>query len=125
MFTQAGPKYGVIAEPTQLVPVYAHKGGCQITVTAYGQAAHTSTDAGYSANFQLAPFLAEMAELAPRLRSDPRFYARTPGELLAIAAILVCGLFVMVDIGRPERFWHILPLLGTPNLCCEGALCLA
>lgn len=67
------PAYGVVAEPTQLRPVYAHKGGIKIKVRAFGRAAHTSTDAGYSANFQLAPFLAEMAELAPRFHSDPRF----------------------------------------------------
>lgn len=34
------------------------------------------------------------------------------GELLAIAAIVVCGLFVMVDIGHPDRFWHLIPGLG-------------
>jgi molybdopterin-containing oxidoreductase family membrane subunit len=31
------------------------------------------------------------------------------GELLAVAAITMCLLFVMVDMGHPERFWHILP----------------
>ena len=38
------------------------------------------------------------------------------GELLAVAAISMCGLFVFVDIGRPERFWHLLPPLGTLNV---------
>ncbi|MDA0322087.1 MAG: polysulfide reductase NrfD [Verrucomicrobia bacterium] len=38
------------------------------------------------------------------------------GELLAIAAILMCLLFVLVDMGHPERFWHLIPFLGTPNL---------
>ncbi len=37
------------------------------------------------------------------------------GELLAISAILMCMLFVMADIGRPERFWHLVPLLGYLN----------
>lgn len=37
------------------------------------------------------------------------------GELLAVAAISMCLLFVMVDMGRPDRFWHILPLLGNMN----------
>lgn len=73
LFLNDGPKYGVIAEPTQLIPVYAHKGGCQITVTAHGQAAHTSTDSGVSANFLIAPFMAEMAELAQRLKAEERF----------------------------------------------------
>jgi molybdopterin-containing oxidoreductase family membrane subunit len=34
------------------------------------------------------------------------------GELLAIAAIVMCLLFVLVDMGRPDRFWHIIPGLG-------------
>ncbi|MFY9341813.1 MAG: NrfD/PsrC family molybdoenzyme membrane anchor subunit, partial [Planctomycetota bacterium] len=38
------------------------------------------------------------------------------GELLAIAAIVMCGLFVTVDIGHPERFWHLIPGLGLLNL---------
>ena len=37
------------------------------------------------------------------------------GELLAISAILMCLLFVVVDIGRPDRFWHILPVVGHLN----------
>lgn len=31
------------------------------------------------------------------------------GEILAITAIIMCLLFVTVDLGRPERAWHILP----------------
>ena len=37
------------------------------------------------------------------------------GELLAISAITMCLLFILVDMGRPDRFLHIAPLLGTPN----------
>ena len=37
------------------------------------------------------------------------------GELLAIAAIIMCHLFVTVDLGRPERFWHMVPLIGKFN----------
>ena len=37
------------------------------------------------------------------------------GELLAVSAILICLLFVMVDLGRPERFWHLIPLIGRLN----------
>ena len=37
------------------------------------------------------------------------------GELLAIAAITVCLLFITVDLGRPDRFWHIIPGLGRFN----------
>ncbi len=34
------------------------------------------------------------------------------GELLAIAAIIVCLCFVVADLGRPDRFWHMLPGIG-------------
>jgi molybdopterin-containing oxidoreductase family membrane subunit len=37
------------------------------------------------------------------------------GELLAISAITMCLLFVLVDMGRPDRFLHIMPLVGSPN----------
>ena len=37
------------------------------------------------------------------------------GELVAIAAISVCLLFITVDLGRPDRFWHIIPGLGRFN----------
>lgn len=37
------------------------------------------------------------------------------GEILAIAAISMCIMFIMVDIGRPDRVWHILPFFGTMN----------
>jgi Ni/Fe-hydrogenase subunit HybB-like protein len=38
------------------------------------------------------------------------------GELLAVSAIVMCMLFVMVDIGHPERFWHLIPPWGHLNL---------
>jgi Ni/Fe-hydrogenase subunit HybB-like protein len=37
------------------------------------------------------------------------------GELLAICAVIMCISFIVVDIGNPLRFWHMLPLLGTMN----------
>ena len=37
------------------------------------------------------------------------------GELLAICAIIMAMLFVTVDIGRPDRVWHLIPLLGRMN----------
>ena len=37
------------------------------------------------------------------------------GELLAVSAIIMALLFVIVDIGRPERFWHLLPPWGRLN----------
>jgi Ni/Fe-hydrogenase subunit HybB-like protein len=37
------------------------------------------------------------------------------GELLAIAAIVMSLAFVVVDLGRPDRFWHLIPGLGEFN----------
>ncbi|MCY1721000.1 polysulfide reductase NrfD [Prolixibacteraceae bacterium Z1-6] len=37
------------------------------------------------------------------------------GELLAVCAVIMCIAFIVVDIGNPMRFWHMLPLVGTMN----------
>ena len=38
------------------------------------------------------------------------------GELLAISAIIMCLLFILVDMGHPERFWHMIPGIGKLRL---------
>lgn len=37
------------------------------------------------------------------------------GEAVAIAAILMSTLSVVVDLGRPDRFWHLIPGIGKFN----------
>jgi molybdopterin-containing oxidoreductase family membrane subunit len=37
------------------------------------------------------------------------------GEGIAVAAVIMCILFVTVDLGRPDRLWHMIPLLGRLN----------
>lgn len=37
------------------------------------------------------------------------------GELLAVTAVIMAILFVLVDVGRPDRLWHLLPGLGKMN----------
>lgn len=37
------------------------------------------------------------------------------GEILAISALLMSMLFVLLDIGRPDRIWHLVPFIGTLN----------
>jgi molybdopterin-containing oxidoreductase family membrane subunit len=37
------------------------------------------------------------------------------GEGMAVAAVTMAMLFVTVDLGRPERIWHAIPLLGEFN----------
>jgi Ni/Fe-hydrogenase subunit HybB-like protein len=38
------------------------------------------------------------------------------GELLAVCAITTCLMFIMTDVGRPERLWHLTPVMGILNL---------
>lgn len=37
------------------------------------------------------------------------------GEMLAIAAVIMCLLFVLAHMGRPDRIWHLLPVIGIFN----------
>ena len=37
------------------------------------------------------------------------------GEILAVAAIVMSTLSVLVDMGRPDRFWHLIPGIGRFN----------
>ena len=67
----------LVAEPTGLVPVRGHRASVNITATATGVQAHSSTGKGRNANWDLIPFLAEMRTLWQRLRDDPAF--RDPG----------------------------------------------
>ena len=31
---------------------------------------------------------------------------------MAVVAVVLCGLFLLVDLGHPERFWHLIPVVG-------------
>lgn len=122
---QSWPENGVVAEPTSLVPIRAHKGVAKIFVTARGKAAHTSTDKGFSANFLIAPFLAEMTTLSDFFKTDERFmnhgfHPPTNGFNMVIddggcnpnvtAAKTVCtiSLRIMPEAGRDEAIGMIL-----------------
>lgn len=37
------------------------------------------------------------------------------GEGIAVAAVIMCMMFVTVDMGRPDRLWHMIPYLGRFN----------
>jgi molybdopterin-containing oxidoreductase family membrane subunit len=37
------------------------------------------------------------------------------GELFAASSIVMAILFVMVDLGRLDRFWHMIPFIGSMN----------
>jgi protein NrfD len=50
-------------------------------------------------------FIATLIDLFGRV--EDRELAR-PGYWIAFPLIALCGLFLTVDLGRPERFWHML-----------------
>jgi len=70
----------------------------------------------YIANFT---FLVGMAAAAVMLVIPVYVYKKEDlhdlvifGELFAVSAILMCLAFVTVDLGRPDRFWHLIPGIG-------------
>jgi Ni/Fe-hydrogenase subunit HybB-like protein len=38
------------------------------------------------------------------------------GEMLAISAVLMCMLFIISHMGRPDRLWHMIPIIGIYNI---------
>ncbi len=38
------------------------------------------------------------------------------GEMVAIAAVTMCNVFVLSHMGRPERLWHLFPIIGIYNV---------
>jgi len=73
----------------------------------------------YIANFT---FLVGVAAAAVLLVIPAYLYHFKPikeivlfGEMVAISAVIMCILFIMVDLGQPLRVWHLLPLIGTMN----------
>ena len=95
---------------------YAHQVGAGLAVTAMRDQVSWGF---YIGNFT---FLVGVAAAAVVLVIPAYVYDWKPirqivvyGELLAVSAIVMCLLFVFVDIGRPDRFWHLLPPLGHLN----------
>ncbi len=37
------------------------------------------------------------------------------GEAMAVAAVTMAMMFVMADLGRPDRIWHMIPVIGRFN----------
>ncbi len=73
----------------------------------------------YIANFT---YLVGMAAAAVLLVIPSYIYSFKPikeivvlGELFAASSIVMAILFVMVDLGRLDRFWHMTPFIGLMN----------
>jgi len=89
----------------------------------YGLAVTNMTDqvswGAYIANFT---FLVGLAAAGVMVVIPAYLYKNEPfkkivwiGEFLAIAAVLMCMLFVTADLGHPERAWHLIPFIGRLN----------
>ena len=37
------------------------------------------------------------------------------GEMVAIFAVVICTLFIILHVGRPDRIWHMMPYIGVFN----------
>ncbi len=73
----------------------------------------------YIANFT---FLVGVAAAAVVLVIPAYLYNYEPikdiallGEIMAVSAVSMCLLFVTIDMGSPERFWHLIPKIGLFN----------
>lgn len=63
-----GDTVGIVGEPTRLGVFHSHKGAQRLAIRARGRSAHTSTNQGLNANYQLIPALPEL--LAIREESE-------------------------------------------------------
>ena len=68
-----GDTLGIVGEPTQLGVYHAHKGGQRLAVRARGRSAHTSTNEGINANYQLIPALTELLAIREESETNPKY----------------------------------------------------
>ncbi len=88
-----------------------------------GMAATAMTDqvpwGAYIANFSYTVGLASAALVLVALSYLRRDHQAADlvivGQVMAIAALTMGMLFVVVDIGRPDRAWHLIPAIGRFN----------
>ncbi len=95
---------------------YAHQLDRGLGVTALSDAIPWGT---YIANFTyltgIAGAIALLMVLAYAYRDEQLRTIVVLTELLAVAVVPMTLLFVLVDLGRPERAWHLLPMIGRFN----------
>lgn len=116
--TEGGPRfYAWMTLLTAVALVGVHAWATQVRdgMALTGMTDHVSWGL-YIANFTFMVGLAAgavMMVIPAYLYHDRRMHdVVIVGELLAIAAIAMCLLFVVADLGRPDRFWHMMPGLG-------------
>ncbi|MBK1711759.1 sulfate reduction electron transfer complex DsrMKJOP subunit DsrP [Rubrivivax gelatinosus] len=118
---RGGPAYRLFLGVMALVAAagaFAYAGQLQQGMVVTGMSDQVSWGF-YIANFA---FLVGIAAAAVLLVIPAYLFHRADvkqvvlfGEALAVAAVVCAMLFVTVDIGRPERIWHMLPIVGRFN----------
>ena len=112
--------YGWMIILTAVALVGLHAYGLQLNhgLALSGMSDHVSWGL-YIANFTFTVGLAAAAVLmavpAYLYREHAMHEVAIVGELLAIASVVVALAFVIVDLGRPEHLWHMLPFIGRFN----------
>ncbi len=64
---------GIVGEPTRLGVNHTHKGVQRLAVRARGRSAHTSTNQGVNANYQLIPALSELLSIREESESNSNY----------------------------------------------------
>ncbi len=112
--------YAWMTALTAIALVGAHAWAVQVT---HGMITTNMTDSVswglYIANFTFCVGLAAggvmMVIPAYLYHDEEMHHVVIFGEAVAIAAIVMSTLFVVVDLGRPDRFWHLIPFIGRFN----------
>jgi len=101
-----------------LVGVYAYSIQLREGLIVTGMSDHVSWGL-YISNFTFLVGLAAAAVMlvlpAYVLRDVDFSRAVLIGEGVAVAALVMCLCFVIVDLGSPENMWHLVPVLGYFN----------
>lgn len=122
-------RYAVIGPPRYYLWLSLLSSGVVMGAIAYGAqleyglvVTHLSDQVSWGAYIANFTFLVGVAAAAVLLVVPSYVYQRKDirevviiGELMAVAAIVMCLAFVTVDLGRPDRLWHLLPGLGRLN----------
>jgi acetylornithine deacetylase len=74
ILADVGPEYCIVAEPTDLKVVNAHKAAITFSAVSEGRAAHSSTGLGVNANISMIPFVHDMWGLYEELRENEDYW---------------------------------------------------
>ena len=82
------PKYLILAEPTDLKPVFATKGCMEMKVTFYGKSSHSSTpNQGKNAIIEAYRFIGELLEFSEKIKKEENLLFSIPYTTMNIGRI--------------------------------------